>query len=166
MMISGTMPGMAGHSANPLTTAQNDALSELLTKVDSSNLSDDDAKALVEGIKSAGISKGSGLTQALAEAGIDARSLAEQSGTGGPQGAGGPEGAGRPGGSGGPKGGGQGGPQGAQGKGTEDTSVQLMQSIVDQLSDSSEEENYQEQLLSALEEAGLDLTQSTVDIRF
>ncbi|WP_211097091.1 hypothetical protein [Aliishimia ponticola] len=166
MMISSSMAGMAGMSpqtSNALTDTQKETLSGLLSKVDGDSLSDADAKALVEGIEEAGIAKGSGLTEALSEAGIDARALAEQAGLTGAGGAGGPGGPGGKGGPGGPGGGL--GNAAVEGKGTEDASVQLMQSIVEQMSEVSDEEDYQEQLLSALEDAGLDLTESVVDLR-
>lgn len=161
---------LLSRGSDTLSNTQKQALDSLLSDVDAENLSDDEAKALVSGIQEAGISEGRGLAQALGAAGIDARGLAEQAGLG-PKGAGGaagPEGAaggGRPpGGGGGP--GGAGGPQGGSPtEGADEASVQIMQSIVDQLSEYTEEEDYQNILQAALEEAGLDPSQPIVDLR-
>lgn len=154
-----------GQGQRNLTETQSSGLTEVLSNYDAENLSDDDAKALVEEIKDLGIQRGSGLTEALGEAGIDARGLAQQAGISGSSGSNAPPEGGQGGGPGGP--GGAGGGGGA--KGPESAEVQTMQAVLEQLQASEKEadtdENFATLLLQSLEDAGLDTSQPIVDFR-
>lgn len=150
---------------NSLTEDQSTKLTDTLANYDADNLSDDDAKALVSAIKEMGITAGSGLTDALAGAGIDARELADQAGIGGggPSGAGGP-----PGGAGGPPGGGGPGGPGGGGGGSavsevDEAVLSLVQEAVDSYAESDTEESFADILAAKLTENGYDSSQPIVD---
>lgn len=142
--------GPMGQGQATLTTTQQDGLTQLLAQYDAENLSDDDAKALVSGIQELGIKPGSGLTTALADAGIDARGLAEQAGLGKP-----------------PPPGGGGGAQGSSGP--DSAAVETLRSIVETLQAEAEEGetefDFTTALIERMEEAGLNPYQPTLDYR-
>lgn len=150
---------------NSLTQEQSTKLADSLSKVAVDNLTDDDAKALVATIKELGISPGSGLTEALASAGIDARELADQAGIKG----GGPGGNGPPGGpgAGGPPPGGGGGPDGVGGasssSGVDDAILTLIQEAAESYAETETEETFAEILAATLTENGYDSSQPIVD---
>jgi hypothetical protein len=161
LSIQGGMPPASGVSlgARSLSETQKQGLDDLLSSYDAETLSDDDAKSLVEGIKDLDIQPGSALSGALGAAGFDARALATQAGIAGERGG--------PGRAEGPGGGG-GGPGGAQGaKGPDSAAVQTLQSVLEQLEQSASETDSDEEfgalLTQALQEAGLDPSQSILD---
>lgn len=147
--------------SSKLTDEQAEGLTEILENYDSSDLSDDDAKDLVDQIKELGITAGSDLTSALSDVGIDARSLAEQAGIGGASG---------PGGTGATEGG-EGPPppppppQDTQGVSSLDESlVELIAETVESYTESDDEEDtLWSTVSSALEDAGYDTTQTLID---
>ncbi len=166
--------GMMGQGSSSLTSDQQQGLDDVLSNYDTKNLSDDDAKAVVEAIKELGLQPGRGLAQALSGAGIDARELAQQAGLGAPGegGTGGGKGQGGPGGSGG--GGRPGGPNGPGGsggvQGPDSAAVQTLQSVVEQLQDALSESDddttdFTSLLLEKLDEAGVDTSAPIVDFR-
>lgn len=135
-----------------LTAEQKTALNDVIAKYDASDLSDDDAKALVEEISELGVSKGDDLTAALTDAGIDPKALAEQAGIGRGEGPPPP-------------------PATALGgsKGPESEEVKTLLSIVESLRESTEENGTEEffgsLLAEALQEAGIDTSSPIVDFR-
>lgn len=133
-----------------ITEEQSEKLSELLSDYDADNISNDDAQTIVIQVKELGITAGSELASALADAGIDAQSLAEQAGVGGgdrPKGPPPPP------------------PQESQGVSTvDDAVVQLISDAVEAYDVSEEEETtLGEAVLAALEEAGYDSSESLID---
>lgn len=149
-----------------LSVDQKTGLTDLLSQYDTSDLSDEDAKSIVDGIKELGISSSRELASVLRDSGVDARGLAQQAGVGGKEGGpppgggkGGPGGAGGPGGPGGSGGAGQ--SSGA--KGPDETAVQLLEEAVAALAEG--EEDSTTSLSDLLQEAGVDVTQPIVDFR-
>ncbi|WP_299922840.1 hypothetical protein [uncultured Pelagimonas sp.] len=173
MMIQGGMPpmGMMGQGSGSLSSDQKQGLDDVLSNYDTKNLSEHDAKAVVEAIKELGVQPGRGLAQALNGLGIDARELAQKAGLGAPGegGPGGGKGSGGPGGGGGPGGPGRpGGSGGAQGP--DSAAVQTLQSVVEQLQESLSESDddttdFTSLLLEKLDEAGVDTSAPIVDFR-
>ncbi|WCL54974.1 hypothetical protein [Gimibacter soli] len=74
----------------PLTDDQKQQVSDLLAAYDSENLSEEDAKTILETLKEAGIRPGKDLESAFSDAGFDLRSVADTAGLKPPQG--GPQG--------------------------------------------------------------------------
>lgn len=135
-----------------ITEEQSEKLSELLSDYDADNLSDDDAQTIVTQVKELGITAGSELASALADAGFDAKELAEQAGIGGGDRPKGPPPPPPP-------------PQETQGVSTvDDAVVQLIADAVEAYDVSQEEEaTLGEAVLAALEEAGYDSSESPID---
>lgn len=129
-----------------LTDDQSAALSELLESYEGGELSDEEATQLVSSIKELGISPGSGLTEALSEAGIDARELGDQAGVGGPP----PP----------PPGGGGSRPDASS---VDEAVVSMIQDAVDAYSESSGEESFGDYLSSLMEAQGYEPGTSLVD---
>lgn len=94
--------GGATQSGSKMSSEQSEALQKILSDYDVDNISDEDAKNITDSIKELGISPGKELGAVLTEAGIDPQGLAEQAGLGKPQKGGGggqqppPPGAGGP----------------------------------------------------------------------
>lgn len=132
---------------------QKQSLNDVIAQYDPSDLSDEEAKTLVNEISELGISRGEDLTTALSEAGFDPKGLADQAGFG--------RGDGPP-----PP------PPSVSGlgnKGAESDEVQALLSIVNELRVNIEENgvegDFSELLTAALEDAGIDTTTPIVDFR-
>lgn len=65
-----------------LTTEQSQLIEDTLAEFDVDNLSAADAKSIVETFSEAGIQPGSGLEQAMSDAGFDARTIGDLAGVG------------------------------------------------------------------------------------
>lgn len=150
--IGGLPPQFNAQSQHrPLDGGQKQGLSDLLSNYDAENLSESDAKELVAGISGLGIKPGRGLQTALAEAGIDARKLADQAGVplqNGP--------------------GGRGGKPAEGAAGVNSAAVEVLEAVLDAMKDweDATDEDFQLLLAAELEEAGLDPDQPILDIRF
>jgi len=68
----------------PLSDAQKDSVSSILSSYDPENLSSDDAAAIVEQFKDAGIEPSKSLNSALSSAGFEGKNIAELAGRGKP----------------------------------------------------------------------------------
>lgn len=123
--------------SQPLSDEQKSLVEETLSNYDAENLSEDDAKAIVETFKEAGIKPGKELADLTSELGFDAKEIGDLAGLEPPQG---PPPA-------------QPGGEDEQSLNTEDLST--LQSIIDDydLNDLSEEE--EEEILNQLEDAEL-----------
>lgn len=130
-----------------LTEEQSTGLSDLLKEYDASDLSDDDAKAIVAQIKELGIAPGSGLSDALAAAGIDARDLADQAGIGGgPNGKSGPP------------------PGGGEGRGTVNSdAVALIAEVLESMETDESETSFIETLKQRMEDQGISSSDPIID---
>lgn len=73
-----TAPAQAGPP--PLTPEQRSGLAKGLAKFDPNNLSASDAKDIISQIKDLGIAPGRGLAAAMADAGFNARAVAQKAG--------------------------------------------------------------------------------------
>lgn len=126
-----------------LSTEQQEQITEILSEFDASDLSDADASSIVSQIEELGISAGSALETALADAGFDARTIGDQAGVGQ---------------SGGP------GPQ--QSDNTIDEALVDIVSEALEAFDSSEEDetSFVDLLTSKLEEAGFDTSKPLFDL--
>ncbi|MDF7799437.1 hypothetical protein P4C99_08170 [Pontiellaceae bacterium B1224] len=69
-----------------LSSEQQSLVEETLQQYDLENLTEEDAQAIVETFKAAGIEPGQALEQAMADAGADAEEVGELAGVQGPQG--------------------------------------------------------------------------------
>lgn len=121
--------------SQPLSDEQKSLVQETLSNYDAENLSEDDAKAIMETFKEAGIRPGKELADLTSDLGFDAKTIADRAGLEPPQGP--PPSP----------------PGGEQSLNTEDLSA--LQSIIDDydLNDLSQEE--EEEILNQLEEAEL-----------
>lgn len=81
-----TMPvGMPPRpEGQPLSEAQKETVSSILSSYDADNLTSDDATAIVEQFKEAGIEPSKSLNSVLNNAGFDSKTIAELSGAGKP----------------------------------------------------------------------------------
>lgn len=81
-----TMPvGMPPRpEGQPLSDSQKETVSSILSSYDADNLTSDDASAIVEQFKQAGIEPSKSLNSLLSSAGFDSKNLAELSGAGKP----------------------------------------------------------------------------------
>jgi len=68
----------------PLTDDQKETVASILSAYDADNLTSDDASAIVEQFKEAGIEPSKSLNSVLSSAGFDGKSIAELSGAGKP----------------------------------------------------------------------------------
>lgn len=73
------------NSTQSLSDEQKTTIEEILSDYDSANLSESDAKSIVESFKEAGIEPGQAFAAELANAGFDARSIGDLAGVGGGQ---------------------------------------------------------------------------------
>jgi len=80
-MPTGMPPRPEGQS---LTDSQKETVSSILSSFDAENLSSDDASAIVEQLKEAGIEPSKSLSSVLASSGFDSKNIAELSGQGKP----------------------------------------------------------------------------------
>jgi len=134
-------------NTSTITKQQSEVLGSVLANYDAKNLSDSDAEEIVSQIKELGIKEGSGLTNALSEAGIDAQVLAEQAGVRGAEGSRPPP-----------------PPSGTSGTETEDSIVSLVSDAVQSYAESDDAESTWSILQASLEEAGVDTTKSFVNV--
>lgn len=157
--ISGGMTNMyvTPSSQNALTDEQVQGLDDLMSNYDTDDLTDADAQTIVTSISELGITPGKELASALAGYGVDARELGDQAGVGRPEGP--------------PPGGGKGGKGGGEDAtaGVDDAALSVLESLLEALEDSEEtdettETDFSALLQSELEAAGLDPTQSIMDI--
>ncbi len=154
MGIQGAMPpvGFGATGSQSLNDTEKQKLSDLLANYDTEDLSDEQAKEIVDGIKELDIAPGRGLAEALGTAGIDARALAEQAGLGAPGGRGGP-----------------GGPSGGGPKGPDSSAVETLRSVVEELleatSDEEDSSTFSTLLSEALEAAGVDTSSPVLDYK-
>jgi len=72
-----SMPPPPPKSDQALTTDQQTLISETLSEFDPENLSESDALSIIETFSEAGIQPGSGLEEAMAELGFDAKSIGD-----------------------------------------------------------------------------------------
>lgn len=150
---SGFSSGVSQAQQQTLSTEQQEELSEILSEYDASDLSDEDASSIVSQIEELGISAGSALETALADAGFDARTIGDQAGVG--------------------EAGGMGGPGGAGGPGQQSGESTVDETLLDVLSealdayDSTEDDasSFVEMLTAKLDEAGYDTTKPLFDLR-
>ncbi|MEP4198825.1 MAG: hypothetical protein ABJL99_24640 [Aliishimia sp.] len=141
-----------------MTEEQGQKLADLLSQYDAENLSDEDAEDIVSQIKELGIEPGAGLATGLADAGFDARGLAEQAGIAGngPPGGGPPDGGSRP----------KGPPPGGSFQGVDSVdsaAVSLIADVVESFQNSDETDSLWDVLEPALQDAGYDTSQSIID---
>lgn len=149
----GRMSGMSGlgtmqQKPPALTDEQKSQVESILSKYDSSSVTETDAKAIFQAFKDAGI-RGAGLKEAIEEAGFDAESLRSM---GMPEGANGPKGGPPP----GPPPGGS--AKTASTNGTtsvSNASLQTLQDILSQYNLSEMSEEDESSLLSTLTNSGL-----------
>jgi len=134
-------------NASTITKQQSEVLGSVLANYDAKNLSDTDAEEIVSQIKELGIKEGSGLINALSEAGIDAQVLAEQAGVRGAEGSRPPP-----------------PPSGTSGTETEDSIVSLVSDAVQSFAESDDADSTWSILQASLEEAGVDTTKSFVNV--
>jgi len=135
-------------NTSTITKQQSEVLGSVLANYDAKNLSDTDAEEIVSQIKELGIKEGSGLTNALSEAGIDAQVLAEQAGVRRAEGSRPPP----------PP------PSGTSDTETEDSIVSLVSDAVQSYAESDDADSTWSILQASLEEAGVDTTKSFVNV--
>ena len=169
-----TISPYAASQSNPsvnqaLSSNQSEKLGEILSNYDTKNLDSDAAKKIVTEINEAGINSGAGLTNALAENGIDAHTLGNAAGVGGPP-AGGPPAGGPPAGgppSGGPAGGGP--PVGAPPSGgvasVDEAVVSLFEEAASIYEADETGQTFADIVTERLESEGMNYNQSLVDFR-
>ena len=155
--ITGAVSSMyaAAPTQNALTDEQTQGLDDLLSEYDTEDLSDAEAEEIVAGISELDITPGKELASALAGYGIDARELGDQAGVERPEGP--------------PPGGGKGkGGGGGETSGVNEAALSVLESVLETMEseedDEASETDFQELLQSELEAAGLDPTQSIMDI--
>ncbi len=139
---------------NALTDEQTQGLDELMSEYDTASLSDADAEAIVSGISELGITPGEELAEALSGFGVDARELADQAGVGRPEGP--------------PPGGGGKGGGGGEGEtsSVNEVALSVLESVLESMEEDDEitSEEFQELLETEMEAAGLDASESIMDI--
>ena len=147
-----------------LSSNQSEKLGEILSNYDTKNLDSDAAKKIVTEINEAGINSGAGLTNALAENGIDAHTLGNAAGVGGPP-AGGPPAGGPP--SGGPAGGGPpvGGPPSGGVASVDEAVVSLFEEAASIYEADETGQTFADIVTERLESEGMNYNQSLVDFR-
>ncbi|WP_063371782.1 hypothetical protein [Pseudoalteromonas luteoviolacea] len=69
-----------GRPQNQLSSEQSDTIKATLEQFDSQNLSEEDAKSIVETFKEAGIKPGKALAEQMSELGFDAKAVGELAG--------------------------------------------------------------------------------------
>ncbi len=164
-----TISPYAASQSNPsvnqaLSSNQSEKLGEILSNYDTKNLDSDAAKKIVTEINEAGINSGAGLTNALAENGIDAHTLGNAAGVGGPP-AGGPPAGGPPAGgppSGGPAGG---GPPSGGAASVNEAVVSLFEEAASIYEADETGQTFADIVTERLESEGMNYNQSLVDFR-
>lgn len=153
-MISGISQSLSPTSplaskANALSDEQQADLKELLSKYDADTLSQSEAKEIVSGIESLGITEGAGLATAMATNGFDARSVGDMGGVKGDRPPPPPRPAGEAGGAG----------------QVNSEALTALQLLMDSYEGSEITEEGWSSILTSLEEQGFDTSQPFVDLR-
>lgn len=138
---------------NQVNSSQSDALKNVLSKYDASNITGSDAKNIVKDVKDLGIAPGKSLTIIFAQEGFDARSIGDQAGVGKGDKPSGP-----------PPGGSKGGPAGPRGE----VNTEALSALTLLLEAKDGEEVTEEEwtdFYTGLEEQGVDTSKPFIDLK-
>ena len=158
---AGMMPPLQSQAgALPLSQDQLSGLSKVLEQYDPDTLSQSDAEDIVAQIKGLGIEPGKGLATAMGESGFDAGQIGGQANVGksGPPPP--PPGGGQ---GGGP--GGAGGPGGQSGTVNSEAITALTLLMEDYTGEDISDDDWND-ILTAMDDSGYDMTQSLLDVKF
>ncbi|MGJ8563931.1 MAG: hypothetical protein ACSHXY_10305 [Alphaproteobacteria bacterium] len=135
---------------NQISSAQSDALKNVLSKYDANNISEADAKNIVKDVKDLGIASGRPLTIVFAGQGFDAGSIGEKAGASKGEKPSGP-----------PPGGGKGGPRGE----VNTEAVSALTLLLEAKDGEDVTETEWSDFYAELEEQGVDTSKPFIDLK-